>query len=398
MTRTKPQVAMVSSEQIIEAIENKEVPAQKIDILLQNALINLSDMLLLEACDRASSEEKILILIDRGLNISARSSGGYTLLHRAVFNGRTNVVLKLIENKFDINAKNNNGETALHFLSAKGNFFKTASALIEAGIDINAKNNNDETAIIRLTSIRDLEESKKIAEAIIITAASSQRCQILNEKGISSWDLMLNNELKNPKLQNFLNKEVVTFLAIILPQIDQTIQGYSESNDLRRQIIATFNLANLQNPLNSEPTGKIEKLRDLRKSLIEAFFSKEQEGKNNQDETVNIPKIEAKANAVIASLLEGENLKNISNYFKSAKNPELRATKAENYVCLAEDNKNEILSFINFDFISSKVITEFFTKQNLEAAEKNKKAIPKIIIKNSVATQLEQTTLNKLNP
>jgi hypothetical protein len=87
-----------------------------------------------------------------------------------------------------------------------------------------------------------------------------------NQKEISSWDWIQNNELRDDEIQNCLYKETIIFLAAILPE-----------NELRTQIIEKFSadqssISSDSYSLNQEDKIKIAQLRILKDFLPEFLF------------------------------------------------------------------------------------------------------------------------------
>ena len=62
----------------------------------------------------------VALLLERGANVNASDSHGFTALHRATYWGNTVVVRQLLEKGASVNAKDNGGSTALSLATAMG--------------------------------------------------------------------------------------------------------------------------------------------------------------------------------------------------------------------------------------------------------------------------------------
>ena len=71
---------------------------------------------------------------------------GYTALHYATINNRTEVVKCLLRQGSDLNLKNRWGNTPLHW-AAIHSFATIAQLLIDGGADINLKNSDNKTPL-----------------------------------------------------------------------------------------------------------------------------------------------------------------------------------------------------------------------------------------------------------
>ena len=110
--------------------------------------------------DIASSNDEILIqaasegdcsdvqaLLERGVNANAKTSHGWTPLHKACWRRRLAVIKLLIEKGADVNVKAKNGETPLHEACLDGSL-DVVKILIENGADPNSKDvQNGETPL-----------------------------------------------------------------------------------------------------------------------------------------------------------------------------------------------------------------------------------------------------------
>ncbi len=84
--------------------------------------------------------------IDNGADINTKGKQGWTPLHIAAAQGKTQIVLFLVKAGADVNAKDNDGDTPLGFAAA-GGLTEIALFLVKAGADINTKHDNGLTPL-----------------------------------------------------------------------------------------------------------------------------------------------------------------------------------------------------------------------------------------------------------
>src|SRR5262249_50325376 len=103
----------------------------------------------------ASGQRKTVdFLLDAGADPHRRDTTNdrYTLLHYAVFGGSPDVVRLMLERGLDVNARSSGGMTPLlsvldsFFLSPKQKLY-VARLLVEAGADVNVKADSGKTAL-----------------------------------------------------------------------------------------------------------------------------------------------------------------------------------------------------------------------------------------------------------
>ncbi|XP_045175658.1 ankyrin repeat domain-containing protein 49-like isoform X2 [Mercenaria mercenaria] len=99
---------------------------------------------------------KELLNSDSGL-VGSRDADGYTPLHRAAYNGHTDMVILLLENEADINAKTGDGWCPIHSAS-RWNQADVLSILLQFGANINAQTNSGQTALHIASSDRECRQ------------------------------------------------------------------------------------------------------------------------------------------------------------------------------------------------------------------------------------------------
>ena len=93
-----------------------------------------------EAAGRNGDLAMVIHLLGRahGVHVNAKSSSGYTPLHRAVLYDRATIVATLLAAGADVNAKTNSGYTPLHE-AAQHSRVAIVARLLAAGADVNAR-------------------------------------------------------------------------------------------------------------------------------------------------------------------------------------------------------------------------------------------------------------------
>ena len=91
--------------------------------------------------------EVVNLLIEKGADIHVKDNGGFTPLHDASRHGNTEAVNLLIEKGADIHGKGYDGTTPLHYASGEG-YTEVVNLLIEKGADIHVENNDGFTPLI----------------------------------------------------------------------------------------------------------------------------------------------------------------------------------------------------------------------------------------------------------
>lgn len=88
-------------------------------------------------------EAKVLQFLDKGMDIGARDSDGYTALHKATFGSELGMAKLLLEKGANVMARNNFGQTPLHYPMSK----EVAELLIARGADVNARGWDDDVPL-----------------------------------------------------------------------------------------------------------------------------------------------------------------------------------------------------------------------------------------------------------
>ncbi|XP_060592387.1 ankyrin repeat domain-containing protein 49-like [Ruditapes philippinarum] len=86
-----------------------------------------------------------------------KDNDGYTPLHRASYNGHTDMVMLLLENGADINATTSDGWCPIHSAS-RWNQADVLSILLQSGANINAQTNSGQTALHIASSDRECRQ------------------------------------------------------------------------------------------------------------------------------------------------------------------------------------------------------------------------------------------------
>jgi ankyrin repeat protein len=89
-------------------------------------------MTLHKAAEHGDNTRAIEALLHRGAHVNARQEGGWTPLHIAAAEGRTEICGLLLDRGADVNAEDEDGNTPL-YLAAKDGHTETAALLREHG-------------------------------------------------------------------------------------------------------------------------------------------------------------------------------------------------------------------------------------------------------------------------
>jgi ankyrin repeat protein len=109
--------------------------------------------------DDIDNIETAKFLIEKGADVEAKDQWGNTPLHWATMNNSIEATKLLIEKGADVEAKNINDETPLHLASWE-NHIEIAKFLIEKGADVDAKNNYGKTPL----DVADSDEMRELLQ------------------------------------------------------------------------------------------------------------------------------------------------------------------------------------------------------------------------------------------
>jgi predicted nucleic acid-binding Zn-ribbon protein len=101
---------------------------------------------LYKACSQGNVEN-VKLLLDKGVDVNAKDTEGWTVLMYASEYGHTEIVKLLLESGADVNAKTEYGNTALICASVNG-YTEIVKMLLEAGADVNVKSECGYTALM----------------------------------------------------------------------------------------------------------------------------------------------------------------------------------------------------------------------------------------------------------
>ncbi|MDR0516829.1 MAG: ankyrin repeat domain-containing protein [Fibromonadaceae bacterium] len=99
-----------------------------------------------EATIDGTVEDVRYFVEQKGVDVNAKNSSGFTALHAAAKNGYVEVSKLLISKGADVNVKMDSGYTPLHAAVMSG-YVEVSKFLVSVGADVNAKDNNGDTTL-----------------------------------------------------------------------------------------------------------------------------------------------------------------------------------------------------------------------------------------------------------
>ena len=109
---------------------------------------------------------RVKTLISEGADINSKNRMGWTLLHTAIRNSRTEIVTLLIEKGADVKAKDNRGRTTLHFAVESGQK-DIVELIIAKGVEINVMDGRADNAL----SLAKKGNNKEIIDLLVKNGA-----------------------------------------------------------------------------------------------------------------------------------------------------------------------------------------------------------------------------------
>ena len=105
------------------------------------------DEQLLDACEKGSSYEEVMKIIENGGNYKTKTFDNWTVLHKASRNGHKDLVQAFIELEPELVKETTNlGQTALH-LASQGGYHDIVEILMECNAEVDARDNFDITPL-----------------------------------------------------------------------------------------------------------------------------------------------------------------------------------------------------------------------------------------------------------
>jgi ankyrin repeat protein/L-ascorbate metabolism protein UlaG (beta-lactamase superfamily) len=165
---------------------------------------------------RTGNIDVIKFLASRGADLKA-ANGGFTLLHDAIFSGRTEAVEYLLDRGLDINGLGGEGPTPLILAVDVGNI-PAALTLVGRGADINAVDKNG-ISVFRYAVMKGATElvAQAIAKKSDISAADPRTGKtVLHEAALRGYSAIVGDLLKAGADKNAKDKGGRTALSYAL--------------------------------------------------------------------------------------------------------------------------------------------------------------------------------------
>ena len=87
------------------------------------------------------------LLIDKGAQVEAKNSNGFTSLHFAAYRGHVEIVSLLCDRGADVEARDNFGFRPIHEAAMNGHISVVKELIEERNAEINARKNYGQTAL-----------------------------------------------------------------------------------------------------------------------------------------------------------------------------------------------------------------------------------------------------------
>jgi ankyrin repeat protein len=270
------------------------------------------------------------LLINRGAAVDRANNDGGTALMFAAFSGHAAIAELLIDRGTAVDRATDNGWKALMLAASKGNA-AIVELLIDRGAVVDRADNIGATALMWAAQNGHAATISVIVISTIAISAESEQAKANQTRLINQLTI---------RIQKSLNRRAVTLLSIMLED-GQTLQG------LRNSIIQNFNQRNPKEPLSQEANSLFSNLRQLRQRLIAVPLN---------------PEI---ANATLAYLLQGDNLRNLSSYYfphnHNQSNVPTRLNEVEPLITSFLHNNRRLPQALNAPI--SQVIATFFRER-----------------------------------
>jgi hypothetical protein len=149
----------------------------------------------------------VQLLLQKGADLKAKSSVGWTALHCAASNGHEAVARLLLEKGVDIEAKENNGQTALHWAAWNGHE-AVVRLLLQRGANAQAKGKNGWAALNWAASKRHIVVVQLLTVAAKSSSLSPRGAQLPprphSSNGTPMWTPYYNPLLQTPQFNQFM--------------------------------------------------------------------------------------------------------------------------------------------------------------------------------------------------
>ncbi|KAJ5080529.1 ankyrin repeat ph and sec7 domain containing protein secg-related [Anaeramoeba ignava] len=134
---------------IEEIIEKQDIESlQKLQRIPEEQLKNVGKPILHFAIQKKVSEEMIEELIDKGVDVKAKTKENQSVLHYACqYQSPLQVFKLLVEEGADVNAKTNQKQSVLHYACQYRNSLDVFKLLVEKGADVNAKTTENQSVL-----------------------------------------------------------------------------------------------------------------------------------------------------------------------------------------------------------------------------------------------------------
>lgn len=202
-------------------------------------------------------------------DLTLADSDGYTPLHEAIWNERSDLAMKMINKGCSINKQDKRGQTALHISASKGQY-ELCLELIKLGANPNLQTHTQQTPLWFAVMKKDINLVKMLAPITNLQLKTNEESILhtaIEYKSIEIFECILKQFLEKDQDLNLLNDKGMTplHLSVLSKEIDPAIIIMLIDAGANPNILMPDGKTVLQIAKESEKTSVVAKLESLKK-------------------------------------------------------------------------------------------------------------------------------------